>query len=439
MNELKEIYESEILLTESKNPYIIGHLTCDAAEGEIATKNNNTYSTALLKRESGALNKRIEKSGVLGCLEHPPTFNSPLNKASHIITKSRMKGNRMEIESAVLNTPSGKAFWTILNSGIKSIGASIRGAGTRGYNGKIQDDYRLSSIDFVSAPAAECATIDKSNIIESYVPTQLDETFFSLRDNLSTAIKKEFGKEYWLVDFSNKEAVFRGETDAAENYKKISYKIKSNEIIFTGDVETVKRQIQYEEQMKEDERLLRGRYYLAIMESKYKGTFEDFKNGRQTKTKILNEEMSEDSIKRKHQEAADSGYSGTLADYKKLLAESKDIPQTSNEERLYNEAVFAGFKGSLEEWRESVEAGKQKTLLEEAMYPPELKKTADYSFKELSEIPKKVLLERYHKDIADGEFEGSFYEWLQLKKEEEKTHHKKELKALEELTNKPQC
>lgn len=425
MNELKEIFESKILLTESKNPYIIGHLTCDAAEGEIATKNNNTYSTALLKRESGALNKRIEKSGVLGCLEHPPTFNSPLNKASHIITKSKMKGNRMEIETAVLNTPPGKAFWAILNSGIKSIGASIRGAGTRGYDGKIKDDYRLSSIDFVSAPAAECATIDASNIIESYVPTSLDEAFFSLRDNLSTAIKKEFGKEHWLVDFSNKEAVFRKDGDTEEQYKKISYKIKGNEIELTGDSKTVERKIQYEEEKMGKEAILLRKFEEAVV-SGFQGSFEDYK------------EMNE-----KHKPGFDALMAHSESVLKKIDEASKPKELSPEElalRRRYYEAQFTGFTGSFKDWKDVMKKGEEKDLMEAALARPtvfeKLSEVAEHTRREiLEELPRKEQLKLYIEEKEKGEFEGTFVEWLQLKEKEEKEYLKKELKALEELSS----
>lgn len=439
MNELNEIYESEILLTESKNPYIIGHLTCDAAEGEIATKNNNTYSTALLKRESGALNKRIEKSGVLGCLEHPPTFNSPLNKASHIITKSKMKGNKMEIESAVLNTPSGKAFWAILNSGIKHIGASIRGAGTRAYDGKIKDDYRLSSIDFVSAPAAECATLDASNIIESYVPTELDEAFFSLRNELSTAVKEKFGKDYWIVDFSPKEVVFRKDGSTEEEYQKISYQIKGKEINLTGDAETVKKAVQYEEdKMKEDEikkEAVLYRKWEEAVESGYKGNFEQYK------------EMAKDRPPEKtDRELLESAARNGNLEAQKELAflkgpEEREAKRNKVEDRRFYEAQDAGFMGTRKEWRKLIQLGEARRLLEEAAHNPEsllaeVDKAAEAAKKQLKGgLSNKEKLEAYHQDLKDEEFEGSFWDWLQLKEKEAAEHLKKELKALEELSS----
>ena len=433
---LTEIYESLFHLHEAKDKNFLGRIIFPWSRADVLNLNNRIYPKEVLSTAVENLDKEIKKANVAGTIEHPGGIHSRLDKVSHVLEKVWMKSGRALAQIRILNTTAGRDTMTLIKSGVK-VGASSRGIGEVGYGRKIQPGLVIKSIDLVSAPSfGKDAQITQANIIESYVPSELDEAFFSLRDSLSNSIKKEFGKDFWVVDFSNKEVVFRKEGATEDEYQKVSYKIKGKETEITGTAETVKKAVQYEEdKMKEDERLLRGRYYLAIMESKYKGTFEDFKNGRQTKTKILNEEMSEDSIKRKHQEAADSGYSGSLQDYKKLLAESKDIPQTSNEERLYNEAVFAGFKGSLEEWREAVEAGKQKTLLEKAAYPPELEETADYSFKELSEIPKKVLLERYHKDLADGEFEGSFWEWQQMKEKEEKEHLKKELKALDELSS----
>ena len=182
-DELREVIETEFSLTESKkNPHIIGKVRVNASEGDTATSNKRIYGKELLKREADAMNKRIANSGVLGCLEHPTSFYSPLTDASHVITKAEMKGNKMEVEASILNTPKGNAFLTILKSGkVNHIGASIRGAGTVGHDGVVNDDYKMASVDFVSAPAADCATMDASNIFESY---KIDEKFFSLRGSL---------------------------------------------------------------------------------------------------------------------------------------------------------------------------------------------------------------------------------------------------------------
>lgn len=437
MEKLHEIYESLFRLHESKDKNFLARIIFPWSRADVLNLNNRIYPKEVLSTAVENLDKEIKKANVAGTIEHPGGIHSRLDKVSHVLEKVWMKSGRALAQIRILNTTAGRDTMTLIKSGVK-VGASSRGIGEVGYGRKIQPGLVIKSIDLVSAPSfGKDAQITQANIIESWVPTELDEAFFSLRDSLSTAIKKEFGKEHWLVDFSNKEAVFRKDGDTEENYKKISYRIKNNEIEIVGDSETVKKKIQDEDKMKKEERLLRGRYYLAIVESKYKGSFEEFKNGRQTKTKIPDEEMSEDSIKKKHQEAADSGYSGSLQDYKKLLAESKhNTPQNLSEQKRFYEAQDAGFPGTLIEYRKQMQ-------LAEAARPTVLEKLSEvveHTRREiLEELPRKEQIKLYIEDKEKGEFEGSFVEWLQLKKTEEEEHQKKELKALEELTNKPQC
>lgn len=75
------------------------------------------------------------------------------------------------------------------------------------------------------------------------------EAFFSLDSKLRDAIRDKWGKNTWLRDFSNKEAIMANDDWGAGEMKKIGYKIKKGEIVFDGapmSVELVKR---YESQL----------------------------------------------------------------------------------------------------------------------------------------------------------------------------------------------
>ena len=81
------------------------------------------------------------------------------------------------------------------------------------------------------------------------------EVFVSLRDALEKAVRAQFGADYYVVDFSNKEVIFykssrEGEISVGEvPYKKVSYKIVKGEIEFVGTPMDVKRVVRYENRL----------------------------------------------------------------------------------------------------------------------------------------------------------------------------------------------
>ena len=75
------------------------------------------------------------------------------------------------------------------------------------------------------------------------------EAFFSLGDKLRDAIQDKWGRNTWLRDFSNKEAIMANDDWGPGEMKKVGYKIRKGEIVFDGapmSVELVKR---YESQL----------------------------------------------------------------------------------------------------------------------------------------------------------------------------------------------
>jgi len=82
----------------------------------------------------------------------------------------------------------------------------------------------------------------------------ITEAFFSLRSALEAAVHLTGGKRTYVVDFSNKEVVYRvyrdgGEIDSEgeEVYYRAKYKIKGKEVILLGVPEKVNRTVQYEQ------------------------------------------------------------------------------------------------------------------------------------------------------------------------------------------------
>ncbi len=82
----------------------------------------------------------------------------------------------------------------------------------------------------------------------------ITEAFFSLRSALEAAVNLVGGKRAYVVDFSNKQVIYRvfhegGEIDSEgeEVYYKTTYKIKGKEVILLGTPEKVNRAVSYEQ------------------------------------------------------------------------------------------------------------------------------------------------------------------------------------------------
>lgn len=83
------------------------------------------------------------------------------------------------------------------------------------------------------------------------------EAFVSLRSALDVAVQKEFGKDAYVADFSNREVIVGTYTRAEESpsvgsgegeYKRVSYKISNGEVTFTDEPKSVRKVISYEQQ-----------------------------------------------------------------------------------------------------------------------------------------------------------------------------------------------
>lgn len=98
----------------------------------------------------------------------------------------------------------------------------------------------------------------KAKVIEPYLfhygRVEFIEKFASLHDLLKSAVRKTYGKDFWVTDFSNKEVIYYKdsgdrEVDAEGEtiYYKMSYKVVKGEAIFTGSATQVTRATTYEE------------------------------------------------------------------------------------------------------------------------------------------------------------------------------------------------
>jgi len=243
-------------------------------------KNNRRYPFEILNTAIEKYSTKIESGKGFGADYHPASGKVEIQDISHRITRIFMKGKVAHIEGEILPGEKGKKILQIVKSG-GVLGVSARGFGEMkkakdGVN-EIQKGYQMVGIDFVVNPSENVATIDKGNIFES-APIQ-EEKFFSLEKELTSAVREKAGKKSYVIDFSDKEIIYRVYTNGGEvnsegedTYYKIGYKISGEEIELVGEPKKVERSIQYENEMTEEDKL----HNLYLSEYKFSGGKKSF-------------------------------------------------------------------------------------------------------------------------------------------------------------------
>jgi len=301
MDKFEDIFEAKIEITESKDDQVLATIKFPWGRADVENKNKRTYPFAIFKTAVEKLAEKIKRAYVPGQTDHPLMGGGTrLGDVSHILKNVWLKDKVAYAEADILKTSKGQDVLRVIKSGV-SIGASLRGFGEVGSDGKVKKGLEIVSVDLVASPSfGDHARVGVDKIvIES---TILDEAFFSLRDNLQTEIVKKFGKEFWVVDFSDKEVVFRKENTSG--FKKISYTTKGDDLELTGEAVSVERKVQYESQE------------LSVEEKKMAGIY----SGRQ------------------------------------MLKENKRGERTKEEGKLFIEAVVAGYLSTFEKWKEERDA-----------------------------------------------------------------------------------
>ena len=124
--------------------------------------NNRIYPRSLWNKviASPKIQESLEKRRMLGELDHPSDGKTSLKRASHLITDLRMEPNGEVFgKIEIFDNPDGKRLQEYFIRHIDT-GISSRGAGSvkeEERNGEkcevVQDDYELSTFDFVSDPS----------------------------------------------------------------------------------------------------------------------------------------------------------------------------------------------------------------------------------------------------------------------------------------------
>jgi hypothetical protein len=134
--------------------------------------NKRVYPRAVLEKalSNEQFLESIKARGVLGELDHPSDGKSSLSKISHIVLESWMEPDGLvKGKVLVLNNPDGERLKELFRAGAR-VGISSRGSGSvrpgsgqwSGYN-IVEDDFRLSTWDFVTTPSTFGAYMTPSN------------------------------------------------------------------------------------------------------------------------------------------------------------------------------------------------------------------------------------------------------------------------------------
>jgi len=294
-----EILEAKITVTEktADDKNFLASISFVASLGDKLNLNGRLYPSAILKREAEKFGKRVS-----GQLNHPDDGNSELDKVSHTIEKLWFddKKKALMATAKVLKTTSGRDLMRLINAGV-SLGASTRGYGDMikkqdddgNDYAEISDDYKLGSIDLVSAPSFGQDTLITSNNIKVF-----ESENFSIGEGDLITQERESMKESFREVYNKK----RDLNEIDETFES-----------WLADAGLSDQQI--DEEIRKDRASKKSsdifNFEQAII-SGFTGTFEQFK-----KTQLLPEQ--DIRFIAEFEEAKSSGFRGTMEDYLKAM------------------------------------------------------------------------------------------------------------------------
>lgn len=213
---LCDMREIRLHVMEGKSPSGNLRVSGEFGRSDTPTQNGRVYSRPLWEREISRLNKDLKARKVLGAADHPESGRTSLANISHVITKLEMTEEGIVIgEAEILDTARGRDITAILKSNVP-IGVSSRGFGsTKTVEGKeiVQEDYRLSTFDFVAEPADVFAY--PSVVSESLDPKLVEAGLFT-KAQVDALIEKELlrQEDQLREEFTSKLPVLLGKVKA---------------------------------------------------------------------------------------------------------------------------------------------------------------------------------------------------------------------------------
>jgi len=175
--EFKDIFESglENFVETPEDKLFLGSGDIKFGKSDWRNKNDRIYpdlvATSAIKKFDSESQKGV---GIVGQLDHPVgTAGTLLANASHLITKVwKDKDKVWWANVKIMNTTRGRDLLAVVKTKAK-VGASLRAFGEVDSSGKVKAGLEIRAIDFVANPSfGASATIDKSNVFESFIPEE---------------------------------------------------------------------------------------------------------------------------------------------------------------------------------------------------------------------------------------------------------------------------
>ena len=161
-------------------------------------RNNRIYNLEEMAKEVDRYTEEmINENRAMGELNHPTTAEVDLERACHIITELKQKGNVFYGKSKILSTPCGHIVKSLVMDGVK-VGVSSRALGKldEAPDGvSIVQDMKLVAIDCVADPSFPKAFVN--GILESkqWVLAEdgkYEEIYSKFENSIKNLPKKDF-------------------------------------------------------------------------------------------------------------------------------------------------------------------------------------------------------------------------------------------------------
>jgi len=335
MDKYKDILEGMIAeLTETPNDkQFLANAKIKWGRSDEWNKNKRFYSDLVATPAIEKFNKEAQKNvGVAGQLDHPMgTGSTLLANVSHLVTKVWKDDKKVWwADAKIMRTSRGRDLLAVLKTGTK-IGASLRGVGEVGSDGKVKAGLQIRAIDFVSSPSfGASATVDQSSVFESYVPEQEDGWNEENFEQLTEAMD--------------------GLSDATITI--IQEKLKNCDNIEMTE-ERIKGLILWIKCSKENPNIVPFDEWFAEQQEKFGATDPNFKEE-------LNDGLRRQANFKNEERTAGSSHSANtlFLSKKRIESRQKEIDEAlegksmteKTTSRLFAEAILAGYKGSRADW-----------------------------------------------------------------------------------------
>lgn len=166
MKDFLDLFESKIEIEESENDQVLARIKFPWGKADSENKNKRTYPFEIFKTAVEKLSEKIKRAFVPGQTDHPLMgAGTRLGDVSHILKSVWLKDKVAWAEADILKTTKGKDVLRVIKSGV-SMGASLRGYGEVGSDGKLKKGLEIASVDLVANPSfGDDAKIGVNNIV----------------------------------------------------------------------------------------------------------------------------------------------------------------------------------------------------------------------------------------------------------------------------------